>query len=449
MKKQRLIFLALALFLGLSSLALANGFNLNSLGTRALSMGGAFVGLADDYSAIFWNPAGIAQFKTKYLGFYGTDIIPSGSYLLQVPTQAGLLTVVDAKTKLKHYLSGMGAYYQPINKSLVVGIGVYIPSGLGSAWTGDQFVGLQDYELDLPPGQHSPAYLWESRIGMITIAPAIAYKISDMVSIGATLNINYGMFSLKRWGGGAEIPRPPYIFDLGQYENSLNGWGIGATFGVLFKPNDKLSFGATIRTPSKLSLSGNISIQNIDLLNSNFKNQSEASMDFTSPWWIAAGVALRPIQDLTLTADLQWTNWSKEQVLETTFKDPFWSLFMEASGGNLMPLKWKDALQIRFGAEYMLYQNVAIRAGYYYDPSPAPDKTRNVLLPSYNFNVITVGLGYDLGGLVIDLGFEMLFGKGEEVDFAKWLLDPEFKSAMPGKYSMNIYVPNISISYKF
>jgi long-chain fatty acid transport protein len=449
MKKKRTIWLALLLFVGLNSLASANGFNLNSLGTRALAMGGAFVGLADDFSAIFWNPAGVAQFKTKSLGFYFTDILPSGSYLLQVPTEAGLLTVVDAKTKTKHYLSGMAAYYQPLNKSLVAGIGVYIPSGLGSVWKGEQFIGLQDYELDLPPGQHSSSYLWESRIGMVTIAPVVSYKVNDMLSIGATLNINYGMFTLKRWAGGAAIPQPPYALDLGQYENSLNGWGVGATFGVLYKPNKKLSFGATVRTPSKLSLSGNISIQNIDLLSSNFKNQSEASMSFTSPWWIAAGLALRPINDLTITADLQWTNWSKENVLETTFKDPFWSLFMEASGGNMMPLKWKNALQVRFGAEYMIYQNVALRAGYYYDPSPAPDKTMNVLLPVHDFNVITVGLGYDLNGLVIDFGFEAFFGKGREVDFAKWLLDPDYKTAMPGKYGMNIYVPNISISYKF
>jgi len=439
MKKQRLILLALALFLGLSSLALANGFNLNSLGTRALSMGGAFVGLADDYSAIFWNPAGIAQFKTKYLGFYFTDIIPRSTYFFQRPTPSGLLTVVDAKTKTKHYLSGLAAYYHPISESLVAGVGVYIPSGLGAAWNGDDFTNLTN----------GTAYQWQSRVGMITIAPAISYKINDVVSVGATLNVNYGMFSLKTHTGNVELAEAPYQLDLGQYDESLNGWGFGATFGVLVKPNDKLSFGATVRTPSRLSLSGNISIQNIDLLSPNFKNQSEANMDLTSPWWIAGGVAFRPIKDLTLTADLQWTQWSKEQDLETTFKDQYWSLFMEASGGNMIPLKWKDALQIRVGAEYMLYQNVAVRAGYYYDPAPAPDRTLNVLLPSHSFNVVTLGLGYDLNGLVLDFGFELLFGKGREVDFAKWALDPAYAEAMPGKYGMNIYVPNISISYKF
>jgi long-chain fatty acid transport protein len=92
---------------------------------------------------------------------------------------------------------------------------------------------------------------------------------------------------------------------------------------------------------------------------------------------------------------------------------------------------------------------VGLRAGYYYDPAPAPDKTLNILLPSYNFHVFTIGLGYDLGGLVLDFGFEYFMGRERDVDFAKWYLDPEYESAMPGTYDMKIFVPNLSISYKF
>jgi long-chain fatty acid transport protein len=64
MKKKRMLF-GLAALLALSAMSFANGLNLNSLGTKALTMGGAFVGLADDFSAIFWNPAGLANFKNK------------------------------------------------------------------------------------------------------------------------------------------------------------------------------------------------------------------------------------------------------------------------------------------------------------------------------------------------------------------------------------------------
>jgi long-chain fatty acid transport protein len=240
------------------------------------------------------------------------------------------------------------------------------------------------------------------------------------------------------------------VIDLGQNEMNLKGWGFGATAGVLVKASDMLSFGATIRTPNRVKFSGDASLSNVDLLG--FKESSEAetvSPHLTFPLWIAGGVAFRPLSGLTLTGDLQWTQWSTLDQIELKFIDPYWSLFMTATGENKMHLEWKDALQIRFGAEYWLRENLAIRGGYYYDPTPTPDKTMNFLLPSYTFNVFTVGLGYTLNGLVIDLGLEFLAGKGREVEYAKWLLDPVFANAQPGAYDMSIIVPNISISYKF
>jgi long-chain fatty acid transport protein len=447
MKTRKTILLSVLLAAGLSSFTFANGLNLNGLGSRAVAMGGAFVALADDFSAVFWNPAGLSNFKKRTLGFYGVDLIPSASYLMQVPVQNGLLTLVDAKTKTKHYLAGLGAYYQPINDQLVVGIGVSVPSGLGATWDGNEFINLQDYELGLPAGQHSSAYQWESRIGRIAISPAASYKINDMISIGAALNIEYGMFSLKRWAGAIPAGSPPKKLDLGQYDDSSNGWGVGATFGVLVKANSMLSFGAAVRTPAKIKFTGSTDISNINLVGLQGASDTEKSITF--PWWVAGGVAFRPREDLVVTADLQWTKWSQENSIETTYKDLHWSLFFTQAGQTITPLKWKDSLQIRFGAEYKLYQNVAIRAGYYYDPAPGPDKTLNVLMPTFNFNAFTIGAGWDLGGLVIDVGGELLLGRQRTVDFAKWLLDPAFASSMPGLYKMTIFVPNLSISYKF
>ena len=92
-------------------------------------------------------------------------------------------------------------------------------SGLGAAWDGNQFTGLQDYELGLPAGTHSPLYQWESKIGKISISPAISYKINDAFSVGAALNIDYGMFSLKRWAGAVPLtPEASLKIRKGNYE---------------------------------------------------------------------------------------------------------------------------------------------------------------------------------------------------------------------------------------
>jgi len=437
MKKTRAFFGAVALLVFLSPLAMANGLNLNSLGTRALSMGGAFVGLADDFSAIFWNPAGIAQFKNKYFGFYATDVIPSSTYRMDaIVPNVGSVNMVDAQSETKHYLSGLGAYYHPISENLVAGFGIYVPAGLGSSWDGSDFQNIS----------MNKSYEWMSKVGTITFSPTLAYRVNDMIMIGAALNFNYGMFDIAMHAGKAQVSQT-MILDMGQYEESLTGWGLGATFGVLFKPSDMLSVGATVRTPSTIKFSGKASISNLGLLGLN--SSSDLDREVTSPMWLAGGIAFKPMEQLTLTADAQYTNWAKIEEVQGNYKDPFWKLLMNQSGKDTMEMFWKNAVQFRFGGEYRVNETLALRAGYYHDPAPAPDRTMNVLIPSYTFNVLTLGLGYRIGGLQLDAGFEYLNGAKREVEFLRTQTDPDWASAMPGVYNMKIIVPNVSISYRF
>ena len=73
----------------------------------------------------------------------------------------------------------------------------------------------------------------------------------------------------------------------------------------------------------------------------------------------------------------------------------------------------------------------------------------NVLLPNFDFNVVTAGIGYSLDALQIEFGVEYLMGKERSVDLLKTIIDPEWETAMPGTYNMKIIVPNLSISYRF
>lgn len=58
MRKIPLTLLILSL-LSFTSLLFAGGFALSGVGSRATSMAGAFRGLADDATAMYWNPAGL------------------------------------------------------------------------------------------------------------------------------------------------------------------------------------------------------------------------------------------------------------------------------------------------------------------------------------------------------------------------------------------------------
>ncbi len=426
-RKRLLSILVFTLFL--SSLALANGLNLNGFGARASAMGGAFVGLANDYTAAFFNPAGLTQLKKKTFGFTADLIFPSGNYTLEYSRIGYPLpgNVVEAETVSKAYPAGYAGYFHPVNDKLVLGISVSTPSGLGAKWEGSDLVGLTG----------GKAYDWLSFIGVITVAPAVAYQVTEAVSVGATLNINYGIFSISRHAGMVQAA-PGFSVDLGQYEEDSSGLGFGATFGILIQPSEKFSLGATLRTPSTIKMSGDTTISGVNQLG--FSTNSEFDREVTSPMWLAGGIAFKPMENLTFTFDAHYTNWGKLTELDTMYVDPAWQVFMGQSGGDKIKLNWANATQLRFGVEYVL-GSIALRAGYYNDPGPAPNDTFTILMPNFDWNAFTGGIGYKFNGISLNVAAEYLAGEDRDVT--------PTEDNMPGIHGMNIFTAIFGLSFEF
>ncbi|MCP2604911.1 outer membrane protein transport protein [Candidatus Aminicenantes bacterium AH-873-B07] len=396
-----------------------NGFNLNSIGSRALSMGGAYIGLADDFSAIFWNPAGLTQIDQTIVGVYIGDNISFGSYKYKFP----LLGInVNAKTITNHYLSGMVAYCRPISDKLITGLAIYMPSHTGAEWDGNDLKDFTNREI----------FKWFGRIGIIAFSPVIAYKINDYLSFGATLNVYYGMMALKL----------PALESLGQYEEDASGYGYGASIGILLKPLRNLSFGFTFKTSNKIDFEGRAKIPVFTFLG--FNSESNFRRDIIWPMWVGIGIAFKPLRNLIFTSDIQWTQWSKEKIIYTFYDDYGWRELFKAEEADKMEFYWEDKIQFRFGMEFSPTEKIAVRAGYYYDPAPGPNKTMNILLPTYTFNVLTFGIGYKREELILDIGFEYMIGKKRKIS-----IEEIINKAMPGVHHMRIIVPTITFTYFF
>ncbi len=405
------LVLICGLVLSFSAGLWANGLNLNGNGTKAISMGGAFIGLADDYSAVFWNPAGLTQMKNMQLSLFLVDVIPSATYAYPA---AG----IDTGAENRQYFSGSLGFFKPISDNVVAGIYAYVPSGLGSEWPGEDLAALSG----------GAPFLWESMLGVITVSPAVAIKFSDVFSLGLSVNINYGMLDLKR-------PTP-----VGQYEEDLDGIGIGATIGIMIKPSDKVSFGLTYKTPFKAKLSGESYFQGAPAFM--LPNTDDAERETTFPQWIGAGICVTPTDKLTFTLDVQYTNWKELDTIPISFTNPGWIAAFEAD--TALHLKWKDATQIRFGMEYKVSDAFAIRAGYYNDPQVTTPSTMNILLPELGYNWFTFGFGYKKGKISLDFAIEFAFGTETTVTMNDVLAGGGV--AMPGIHGMNIVVPNLSLT---
>lgn len=397
-----LFFVAALIFSTIDSKA--NGLSLNSPGPKGLGMGGAMIGLADDYTALYWNPAGITNLQKTQIGVYFTGIMPAGTYKVAAAN-------IDAKTESNIYPApGLFAYTPLVKGDLVVGLGVYVPAGLGAEWNGD----------DLKLVSNNQSFKWSNQIGAINFAPGVAYRVlGDMLSVGATFNLVYGMLDMER---------PRFVAQANnffQYSESSTGMGYGVTVGALFKPIDMLSVGLSFKSETKVAMEG-------DAEYSVMPNKSKFERDLSWPMWIGGGIAVTPTDNLTICLDAQWSNWSETQnEIITTYTD--WQMT------EPMHLKWEDALQIRFGAQYDL-EILKLRAGFYTDPAPSPDETLNIVFPSISYTGLTLGAGLEFGNIGVDVGLEYLIGSERNIT-------TQTADNMSGIHNMNIFAGSFGVVY--
>ncbi|MCB0730835.1 MAG: outer membrane protein transport protein [Ignavibacteriae bacterium] len=410
MKKVVKLTLNVLLVLGLATSTFANGLSLNSLGPKALGMGGAFVGLANDATAIYWNPAGLAGQKSA-LNLYFTGVMPLGTYQYAVPAFG---IDIDTKTESKIYPTGglLGVYSMD---KMTFGLGVYVPAGLGATWPGE----------DLAAFSGGAAFDWESQIGVISISPSFAYQVTDQFSIGVSANIYYAMFDLSRPDAADAnqdgTPETPV-----QYSEESTGLGFGATIGLKYDINSQLSVGATFRTSTAVTMDGTAdivapSLGNMTLVETDFERE------VTWPLWIGGGIAYKPTKCLTLALDAQYSKWS--------LLDELIAEYDKMPDGEFV-LNWDDAVQIRLGGEYLVTPETAIRLGYYYDPAPAPDETLNILFPSSTNHVATIGFGHSFGKYRVDVAAEYLLGGDRDVEAYPNPLQPD---NMPGVHHLDVF----------
>lgn len=425
MKKIRTILITLFLIFAVSSSALANGLSLNSVGARALGMGGAFVGLANDGSAIYWNPAGLAGQESAVMGYF-TGVMPLATYKNDMNPS----NVIDASANSKLYPTG-GLFVNYSMDKWAFGLGVFVPAGLGVEWNAEDLYGAGVAGKDLM-----------SEIGVISISPSAAYQVTEQFSLGLAVNIYYGMFDMAQ-----PVASP---FGADQFVESSTGTGVGFTIGAKYDFSEKFSLGVSFKTSTKVSMTGDATntlfpkIPNAPPAMVPGPEESTFSRDVTWPMWIAGGIAYKPSEVWTITLDAQYSQWSELDKLVAEYDDPYWKAAME--GDNEFELNWIDAVQIRVGAEYLVSKVSAIRLGYYYDPAPAPDETLNILFPSSTNHVITAGYGYSGEKIFVDFGIEYLLGAERDIPFDS--SDPE-KYEMPGKHQMDVFAFGIGIGYKF
>lgn len=439
MKKSLITLVFLTVIIALCG----NGISLNSIGPKAGAMGGAFIGQADDATAVYWNPAGLVGQKATFsASMVDPYLFPSYKY-----DALGIDTKVD-----DIHFPSPHIFANYAKDRFAWGFGLFVPHGLGVEWDGGDLLALNGPQtFEAAPGMilnnnsYGKEFNWLAEISMLTVSSSAAYQVTDKFNVGFTVNIHHGSMTLERGENrvnnftGASTPDEQGMLDT-QYEEEVNGSGTSFGFGLQYTPIEDLSIGLTYRSPSVVALTGDAKFTKLPVVTEDgvlveTTHELYIVRDFKLPFWIGLGTSWRANEKWTFNLDGHLTRWSSYDKMVS-------QIVMEEGTENLLThMEWEDALQIRVGTEYKATDALALRAGYFYDPAPAPDETTNILFPSSTNHNATIGGGYTYRNVTLDLGLEYYFGEEREVK--------KEEHNMPGTHQMDIFAYIVGLTYTF
>lgn len=367
----------------LPSLSWGAGFALFEAGARGLGMGGAMTAVADDPSAWFWNPAGMA-FQIDE----GTQIMAGVIFIVPMQDFTGEAPYPGAGyTATQEDLLFYPPHFyiaKPLNENFNFTFGVGAPFGLGTEWSED-FAGRYIAQ--------------KTDLQVIDIGGQLSWKICDNFAVGGGIDYMMGTIELNK-----NIPYiNPYTqsvtdvasVQLGTDGLSNNAWAWNA--GVLVKLGAGFSLGGMYRSSFSLkSTSASAEFTQIptgyadlDALVAGalpfHENPDVATtIDFPDFWQI--GLAWSN-EKFTLSGQYGVMGWSSFKELTIGFPDyPYLSSTVEEN--------YQNSEQIRFGAEWRASQSWALRAGYVFDETPQPIESMSPLFADGDRDCYSVGLGY-------------------------------------------------------
>ncbi|WP_144686553.1 OmpP1/FadL family transporter [Desulfobotulus alkaliphilus] len=395
------------------------------IGAKATSMGGAFSAYADDPFAVYYNPAGLTQIKRPTLAFGAHIIEPDlevkgfhikGTQDPRFLDEQGNPKNFKVDDEFPTLVVPHLGFAMPLTDRISMGIAAYAPWGLEVEWPGNP---------DKNPGVHSSYHSYYKRLA---VTPTIAYKLNDQLSLGFGISIGQSK------AGGKKIP---YYFssDVTQNQASAivnavldpttgqprdpdtdpaviaNARALGRALemhgqemeleisddlnysfnlGVMYRATETITLGLTYRSETSTDFDGDLKRNGVKI--------AKATMKYNHPQQVQAGIRYAPHDRFSIEFDLVWTEWS---INKNQREDIF-----PIDGSPSFPLEyernWDNTRQIRFGAEYVLSEMITLRGGYFYDPSPIPDDTLDLMWPDGDKKTYSIGAGFNFGSFTLD-----------------------------------------------
>ncbi len=385
-----------------SRTANAAGTALDIQSGRGTGMAAAVTAMVDDSSAIFYNPAGIAQGRIVDAQVGDALVMPSFKFTDARGQSTSTLFKVSAPFQI--YETG------GVTDHLSIGVGVFTPFGLTVPW---------------PSGWEGKSIVTEASLATYDFNPTVAYRFGPL-RIGAGVQLVRATVDLKR-----KIDTPSEV----SAELGADTWGEGFNVGAQLEAIAQyLSLGVAYRSAVTLDFTGNVHFDGVPVPFQATLHDQLVKTSLTNPDVLQMGVASHPVQSLVLDVDLVWYGWSKFHAIDIHYPN-------DTSGTLSVPeaKNWSNVVNVHVGGELTVDSTWRLRAGAMYDPSPSPSNTLLPDVPDANRLNLAVGVGYaHPSGFSLDLGYQLL------VLFTKTSTAPQ----LTGSYGGVGNIIGISVGYR-
>jgi len=376
----------LAMLLGPQT-AVAAGFAIFEQGAGGMGFAGAYTAQASDPSAIFHNAAGIAFLRGKQLYVGGTLIRPSSDFEGASPFPgSGVMEKQDVGL-----LPVPSLYYsQRLGARAAAGVGLHVPFGLKTRWE--------------DPDRFTGRYIsTRAELRGFSVNPTLAWQLADRLAVGVGLDVRFSSVALEQRVPSVN-PFTLTVVDVAAAElDSATETGFGFNVGILAKPTEALSFGLAYRHKVRVDYSGSATFTPVPTGNEQFdllvaRTLPAGAVPVTTavefPGILSGGVAYA-WQDWTVEVDVNWYQWSSFDVIVLDFEG-------RDDLDRVIEERYENSLQYRFGLERRLGDSVRVRAGYFFDQTPAPPESVSPLLPDSDRHGFALGATWTQGRIRLD-----------------------------------------------
>jgi long-chain fatty acid transport protein len=393
---------ALLLGLLLSTAALqtvrADGVVRDGIGPISMGRGATNLGFADNAAIILENPAAMTRVEGNGLLELGLDTVFTDLHYTDPDN--------DVEGEPRAYPVGMFGYiHRNPCSPWAWGIGVFAPAGFGA-----------EFNMVNP---HTGPAKYESFGMLVKILPAVAYQVTDRLSIGATLGVAIGHNELE---GPFYVQTGPFAGTPTLMDLQATGAAVAGGIGLQYCLTPRTTIGIAYNERTDLDLDGNARATLITPPPPfGFGLQdSEFDLEANLTWPRSLGIGIKHELGCCrrLGLDVVWYDWSDAfDELELNFSDPSNPIVAAVLGSEFtdtLAMNWDDSISLRVGYEWD-DGCWTWRLGYVYHESPAPNETLNPYLDGVLEHALNVGLTYRLGHGDLNLAYQYSFGPERDV----------------------------------